>query len=131
MSTIFQKYGASIASFLVVLLTALSVLPAKPTTVDLLQLVVLILSAVGVFWVPLLKGKWAAGGKVGVELASVLLVTLIPFFVGGTPTREQIVVILIALIKAGATQLGVLIRTDVPVAGGLVPDPASVGKHVA
>jgi hypothetical protein len=129
MSTIFQKYGAAVASFVVVLLTALSVLPANPSIVDILQLVVLVASAVGIFFVPLLKGSWAAGGKMAVELVGVLVIALIPFFVNGVPSREQIVVIIIALIKAGATQLGVIIRTDVPVTGGLVPDPDSLPRH--
>lgn len=130
MSTILQKYGAAIASFLVVLLTAISVLPAVPTIVDILQLVVLGLSSVAMFFVPLLQGKWAAGAKVGVELVGVLLVALIPFFINGVPTADQIVLIILALIKAGATQLGVTIRTDVPVSNGLVADPASVPKHL-
>lgn len=127
MSTVLQKYGASIASFLVVLLTALSVLPTKVSLVDILQLIVLIASAVGVFFVPLLKGKWKAGGKLAVELGSILLVTAIPFFLTGIPSREQWVIILIALIKAGATYLGVVIRTEVPIpqAPTLVLDPAA------
>lgn len=130
MSTILQKYGAAIASFVVVLLTALSVLPAEPTWTDVLQLVVLIASAIGVFIVPLAQGSWAARGKMIVELVGVLVVALIPFFANGVPTREQIIIIAVALIKAAATQLGVIIRTDVPVAGtALVADPASVPRH--
>lgn len=131
MSTILQKYGASLASFLVVLLTALSVLPTKVSTVDILQLLVLLASAVGIFFVPLLRGRWAAGGKMSVELLGVLVITLIPFYVAGTPSREQIIIIVIALIKAGATQLGVTIRTEVPMSGGLVVDAESVGRHRA
>jgi len=131
MSTIMQKYGAALASFLVVLLTALSVLPTVPEIVDILQLSVLVASAVGIFFVPLLKGKWAAGGKMAVEMVGVLLIALIPFFIDGVPSREQIIIIIIALIKAGATQLGVSIRTDIPVSNGLVADPDSLPKHAA
>jgi hypothetical protein len=126
-----QKYGAALASFLVVLLTALSVLPTVPEIVDILQLSVLVASAVGIFFVPLLKGKWAAGGKMAVEMVGVLLIALIPFFIDGVPSREQIIIIIIALIKAGATQLGVSIRTDIPVSNGLVADPDSLPKHAA
>lgn len=131
MSTLFQKYGAALGSFLVVLLTALSVLPTKVSVVDILQLVVLLASAIGIYFVPLLSGKWAAGGKMTVELIGVLVIALIPFFVNGAPSRDQIIIIIIALIKAGATQLGVAIRTEMPVSNGLVPDAVSVPKHLA
>jgi len=131
MSTILQKYGSGIVSFLVVLLTAVTLMPSAPSYVDIFQLVALAASSFVMFLVPLLKGGWVGGLKVGVELVGVLVVALIPFFALGVPTKEQIVVIVIALLKAASTQLGIIIRTDSTSSTGLVPDPASIAKHLA
>jgi len=133
MSTILQKYGAGIASLLIVLMTAVSILPAEPSYVDLFQLLVLGLSGLVMFIVPLVKTwKYAGALKILIEVLAVIIIALIPFFANGVPTREQWILIGIAVLKAAATQLGIIIRTDVPIitAPGLVLDPASVTNSV-
>jgi len=126
MSTLLQKYGAGILSFLVALLTAVQVLPTNPSLVDVLNIAILAASSFVMFIVPLLKGAWVGGLKVGVELAGALAIAFLPFALNTEWNQTTLALVIIALIKAGATQLGITIRSETPVAGGLVADPASV-----
>lgn len=102
-------------SFLVVILTAVQGITSFTVTNDL-QLVALIASSAVVIIVPLVHTKWAGALKTGLDLAFAIIVILIPFvglWVNGTRvTQAAVVLIVIAIVKALATEFGVQVRTD-------------------
>lgn len=117
MSSIISKYGAAIFSFAITLLTIVSSL--KDTSfASLFQLIPLIITSLLVLIVPLIKGPWAGAIKTGIEIIGVIAVLLIPYVVAGTITVPQLLVVGVAILKAVATQLGIIIRLDPTVGGG-------------
>lgn len=102
-------------SFLVVVLTAVQGLKDFGLISDL-QLAALIISTFVVIVVPLVKVRWAGALKTGLDLGGAAIVIAIPFialWIAGTPvTKDAIMLMIIAFVKAGATEFGVQIRTD-------------------
>jgi hypothetical protein len=102
-------------SFLIVVLTAVQGMMNFGLVSDL-QLVALIVSSVIVIIVPLVKLSWAGALKTGLDLVFAGVVILIPFvalWVGGAPiTRDAVMLIIVAIVKAIATEFGVQVRTD-------------------
>lgn len=129
MNTVVKKYGAGIFGLLIVTLTAVSGLQDF-SLVSILQLVALFLSTVvSVGIVGLLPGKWPGGVKTGVDLLGAAIALVLPYAVQGHITWNEIVLVIIGVIKAAATEFGVAIRTDglVQATGtGTSNDPAVV-----
>ncbi|MEO6116025.1 MAG: hypothetical protein ABIP33_06535 [Pseudolysinimonas sp.] len=102
-------------SFLVVVLTAVQGLKDFGLISDL-QLAALIISSAIVIVVPLVKVAWAGALKTSLDLVGAAIVILIPFialWVMGTPvTKDAVVLIILAFVKAGATEFGIQVRTD-------------------
>lgn len=102
-------------SFFIVALTAIQGLKDFGIVSDL-QLAVMIISSAVVIIVPLVKATWAGALKTGLDIVGAIVVILIPFiglWVNGAPiTRDAVVLIIIAIIKAAATEFGVQVRTD-------------------
>jgi len=122
MSTIIQKYGVGIFSFLIAVLTAVQVM-AHWGLVDILQLAVIVITGFTAYLLPLVNKAWQGGLKTGADVLGVLVLLVIPYAVAGHITGPQIVLVVIGVIKALATEFGVQIRTDptvVPSAGVVV-----------
>lgn len=104
-----------VLSFVVVILTAVQGLKDFGLISDL-QLVALAVSSAVVIVVPLVHTAWAGALKTGLDLVGAVVVILIPFvalWVNGSPiTRDAVVLIIIAIVKAAATEFGVQVRTD-------------------
>jgi hypothetical protein len=104
-----------VLSFTVVILTAVQGLKDFGLISDL-QLVALAVSSAVVIVVPLVHTAWAGALKTGLDLVGAVVVILIPFialWVNGSPiTRDAVVLIIIAIVKAAATEFGVQVRTD-------------------
>jgi len=81
-----------------------------------LQLVAMTISTFVVIFVPLLKVAWAGVLKTSLDLVGAAVVIVIPFIslwlTGAPVTKDAIVLMCIAFIKAVATEVGVQIRTD-------------------
>lgn len=106
-----SRYAAAIFSVLLAVLGALAALTDFSwASVD--QIIALAAASILTYVMPLLKGPWAAGLKVGLEVLGTLLALILPFVVAGHITPQQAIVVLIGLLKALATQLGVDIRLD-------------------
>jgi len=105
----------AIVSFLLIAATAVQGLRDFGLVNDL-QLAAMLIGTFVVIFVPLLKVAWAGALKTGLDLVSAAIVIFIPFvalWISGTPvTRDSVMVIVIAFIKAFATEVGVQIRTD-------------------
>lgn len=120
-----QRYAPALLSLAVLLLGGYQALAAAGYGLaDVLQFAVLATTTITTFAVPLLAARYAGWLKVGLEGLGVLATALIPFVVDGHIDRTQIVVILIAIVKAFAAHWGVAIRTDPKVATSSV-DPNS------
>lgn len=127
MSTIIQKYGVGIFSFLIAVLTAVQVMEHWGL-VDILQLAVIVITGFTAYILPLVDKAWQGALKTGADVVGVALLLVIPYVVEGHITGPQIVLVVIGVIKALATEFGVQIRTDpiVTPAPNAVIDPA---KH--
>jgi hypothetical protein len=129
MNTVFKKWGAGIFGLLIVTLTAV----AGVKTFDLvtiLQLGALFASTiVSVGVVGLLPGKWPGAVKTCVDLLGAAIALVLPYAIAHGITWNEVILVLIGVIKAAATELGVNIRTDniIDATGSGAPtDPAVI-----
>lgn len=132
MNTVIQKYGVGIFSFVIAVLTAVQLMSSY-TLVDILQLAVIIVTAVTSFLLPLLDAGWRGALKTGFDVLGVALLLVIPYALTGHITGAQIVLVAVGVIKALATELGVYIRVDpsiptpVVVTGAVYPPNVATG----
>lgn len=121
-NSVAQKYSPAIFTFAVLVLGGLQgLLDAPITTVILLQFTALIVGTALTVLFPLAKGRWAGAFKVGAEVLLTAIALVIPFALAGHITRAQVVLVVIGVVKALATQVGVTIRTDATVAAAPTP----------
>lgn len=112
MNTVFKKYGAGIAGFLIVILTAVGNVK-EFNLVTVLQLLALFLSTlISVGIIGLLPGKWPGVGKTLVDLGGAAIALILPYAISHGITWNEIILVVIGVIKAAATEFGVQIRTD-------------------
>jgi len=120
MNTVLKKYGAGIFGLLIVVLTAVSAVKTFDL-VTFLQLSALFLSTVvSVGLVSLLPGKWPGATKTLVDLAGAAIALVLPYAISHQITWSEVILVLIGVIKAAATEFGVQIRTD-----GLIVSPSN------
>lgn len=114
MNTTLNRYAPALLSFLVLVFGGLQAAVASGplTWVVLAQLAVLTLTTATTYLVPLVGETWRGKVKTGVELVGVVLVLLLPYIAVGRITAAEVLLVAVAVIKAGAAQLGVIIRTD-------------------
>lgn len=132
MSTIFQKYAAVLLPFFILVVGA-SQTVLKPGPIDwnaVVTYAVLVLGGVVTYLVKLLPGAWQGGLKTGVAIVTTILSALLPFVLpGGFDPNVNIPIIIVAVLNALATQLGVSIRTEPTNSAGTVADPDSTPRH--
>lgn len=135
MNVIIQKYGVGIFSFLISVLTAVQVMNHFGL-VDILQLVVIIITSFTAYMLKLFPTGWRGGLKTGADVLGILVLAAIPLVLTGMFTGPQIVLVIIGVIKALATEFGVQIRTDAAIGAAAVtvinsPDPGVPASGVA
>lgn len=133
MSTIFQKYAAALLPFFVLVIGASQTVLHRPIDWNAtIVFAILVLGAVVTYIVKLLPGKWQGALKTGVAILTTILSALLPFILpGGWVTGVNLPIVIVAILTALATQLGVAIRTTPVTSTGVALDPASEPKHVA
>lgn len=148
MNTVIQKYAAALLPFLLFVVGAIqAVLPGGIALDEAWQLAALVAGAIATFFVPLVDGAWSGILKVGAALVAALATAIIPFVIpGGVWDGTALLVVVIAVLNALATQLGVSIRLDATkaaigtlgapgVSGPAIPDGPAVeivtGRHSA
>lgn len=134
MNAVTKKYGAGIFGLLIVLLTAVAGIKTFDI-VTILQLVALFASTiVSVGVVGLLPGKWPGAIKTSVDLVGAAIALILPYAIMHNITGQEIVLVVIGIIKAATTEFGVKIRTDDLVAEAAVAakgspmDPRNVSQ---
>lgn len=130
MNTVIKKYGAGIFGLLIIVLTAVAGVKDF-NLVTILQLVALFVSSVvSVGIVGVLPGKWPGALKTIAELVGTAIALVLPFALAGAITWNEILLVVIGVIKAAATEFGVAIRTDGVIdatgSSATVADPAVV-----
>lgn len=109
---IVSKYLTGLIQVLFLLMTALlAAMEDGVDTVEVWQLAGVLVGAVVTVWVPLLEGAWAAGLKVGGAVAGAAIAAIVPLVMSEW-TASAAIIVVIAIINALATQLGVSIRVD-------------------
>lgn len=111
---IFQRYAAALLPGVGVLLTALQVMYGdnRFDETERGQLIVLVAGLVLTYVLPLLKKfKWASVLKTGASVLAAIGTLIIPTFFTGF-TGNTLLIFLIALVNALATEIGVQMRTD-------------------
>jgi hypothetical protein len=110
---LFQKYAPAIFTFLTLVFGGLQAASSSGFGVVVsLQFAVLIVTSATTYVLPILtRFRWSGALKTGLEILGVVATVLIPFAVNGSITRDQVLLIAVAVIKALATEFGVQIRT--------------------
>lgn len=108
--TLIQKYAPTIASAAILLLGGLQTLiQTGATLVTILQFVALVITTATTFQ---LRGRL----KIAFEVGGVIVAAVLPFAIEQTFTKANLILILVAVIKALATHFGVVLRKDEEVA---------------
>lgn len=121
-NSVLQKYAPTILSALVLILPAADVLAKNPTPVAVLQFVALVATSLTTF---ALVAPW----KQVVEWVGVVVAAVLPLAITGELTWANWALVAVAVVKAAATHLGVVIRKDdtaMPVSTTVVNPPAIV-----
>jgi hypothetical protein len=113
-ATALQRFAPSLLTFLVLVVGGLQAAVSQGPITPLVgaQLAVLSITTFTTWLVPLLDIKWRGGFKTGLELVGVAITVALPFIANGTITPAEALLVAVAVIKAGAAELGVQIRTD-------------------
>lgn len=116
-ATLLQKYAPTLLSAAILILGGLQVLVSSGhTLVDILQFVTIVITSLTTFG---FTGWW----KTGLEAAGVIVVAILPFAIDQTVTWANILLIVIAIVKALATHFGVVLRSDVAPVQGAAATP--------
>ena len=122
MNTVFQKYAAALLPFLVLVVGASQTVLKDPLNwVSNITFAILILGAIVTYVVSLVPdAAWQGRLKTGVAIITTILAAVLPFLLpNGINPSASIPVVVVAILNALATELGVQIRTaalDVPAA---------------
>lgn len=116
--TVAQRYAPALISFAVLVLGAVQAAASTGpfNAVIILQLVALALGSVLTYFLPLVDTKWQGALKTGVELLTAAIALVLPYVIEGHITGPQVLLVIIGVIKAATTQVGVAIRVDPKVA---------------
>lgn len=131
-SSVLQKYAPALGTFLVLILGAVQQIVGHPFTLVVgLQFASLALGSALAILVPLVKGPWAGAAKTGVEVILTGIALVLPYAITGNITSPEVILVVIGLVKAFATQIGVVIRADDAVASAPTPVVVTAGTPSA
>lgn len=100
-----QKYAPTILSAVVLIVPAVDVLAKNPTPIAILQFVALVATTLTTYRLP---APW----KQIVEWAGVIVAAILPLALSGEITWANWALVVVAVVKALAAHLGVVVRKD-------------------
>jgi len=114
MNSTLQRYAAVLLPFFVLTVGATDTVLKHPGDLTVtVPFAILVLGAIGTYVAKLLDAKWQGGLKTGIAIATTILSAVLPFILpGGFDPAVSVPVIIVAVLNALATQLGVAIRVD-------------------
>ena len=121
MNTVFQKYAAALLPFVVLIVGASQTIINHPLDwVANLTFGLLVLGAIATYIVKLIPdAAWQGRTKTGIAILTTIIAAVLPFIVpGGFSPSASIPILIIAVLNALATELGVQIRIDAPMTDG-------------
>lgn len=131
MNTTLVRYGAALLPLGIAVLGVLDAANRAGTALlgwqTILQIIVLLATTGAALWLPLVSGPWAGALKTGAGIVGAIasaLIATIP--TGGEFTTATLILVLTAVFKAVATEIGVQIRLDAAKTGS-TPDTAQHG----
>ena len=123
MNTVFQKYAAALLPFAVLVVGASQTVLQDPTNwLNNLLFAIIVLGAVVTYIVKLIPdAAWQGRAKTGVAIVTTILTAVLPFVLpGGFDPAASLPVIIVAILNALSTELGVQIRADSTVLPAIV-----------
>ncbi len=131
-NTIFGKYAAALLPFFVLVVGASqTVLHAGFNLQVDIPFALIVLGAIVSFIVKLLPRGWQGGLKTGIALTTTVLSAVLPFVLPGTfRLSESLPVVIVAILNALATELGVYIRVNPLIDAGTAGTTPSVITNV-
>jgi len=117
MSTFLSRYATTLLPLAVGVLGILQAAQAAGTgtLIDwqtLTQIGLLLLGTGVVFWLPLVDARWHGAAKTGSSIGFAVISALVAVLPDGHLTKANAILVITAVVKAVATELGVQIRTD-------------------
>lgn len=112
MNTVFQKYAAALLPFFILVIGASQTVLGKGFDLQVIvPFAIIVLGAIATFIVKLIPGKWQGGLKTGVAIAATILSAVVPFLLpSGFSFSANAPIVIVAILNALATELGVQIR---------------------
>jgi hypothetical protein len=109
----FSKYAAALLPFAIIVIGGLQTVLDNPGNWSVIVAFALLVAGnVGAYGLRLLPGRWQGVLKTGVQIVTVGLTALVPFILpGGFDPQANVTLIVVAVLNAFATELGVRIRT--------------------
>ncbi|MFK4482578.1 hypothetical protein [Curtobacterium sp. AB7] len=117
MNTLLTRYSSALLPLLVAILGVLEAARAAGTSTlvdwQTLTQIGLLLAGTGViYWLPLVHSRWQGAAKTGAAILFAVLSAVVAVAPDGHFTKANAILVLTAVVKAVATQLGVTIRVD-------------------
>jgi hypothetical protein len=76
------------------------------------QILLLLVGTGVVYWLPILPSGWQGAAKTGAAVLFAVISAVVALVPDGHFTRTNVILVITAVVKAAATELGVFIRTD-------------------
>jgi len=117
MNTIITRYSSTLLPLAVAVLGILQAAQSagKATLLDwqtLTQIALLLVGTGVVYWLPLVNTKWQGAFKTGAAIVFAIISAVVAVAPDGHFTKSNAILVVTAVVKALATELGVQIRTD-------------------
>lgn len=131
MNIIITRYSSTLLPLAVAVLGILQAAQSagKATLLDwqtLTQIALLLAGTGVVYWLPLVNSRWQGALKTGAAIVFAVVSALVAVAPDGHFTKSNLILVVTAVVKAIATELGVQIRTDAAkvIDAGSTADPA-------
>lgn len=117
MNTLITRYSSTLLPLLVAVLGILEAArtAGRTTLLDwqtLTQVGLLLLGTGVIYWLPLVEARWQGAFKTSAGILFAVLSAVVAIVPDGHFTKANAILIITAIVKAVATQLGVSIRVD-------------------
>ena len=123
MNTTFQKYAAALLPFFILVVGASQTVLGSLTWQNGIPFAILVAGAVATYVVRILPGGWQGGAKTGIAIFTAIAASILPFLLpSGFDPSVNLPIIVVAILNALATELGVQIRVS-PLDTPAVPVP--------
>lgn len=117
MNTLISRYSSTLLPLAIGVLGILQAAQAagRSTLLDwqtITQIALLLVGTGVIYWLPLVDTRWQGAAKTGAAIGFAVISAVVALVPDGHFTKANAVLVITAVVKAVATELGVQIRTD-------------------